>query len=905
MSLSLIAASEVTIELGVGNSTALQISDPNGGTLALVPVGSTGLQISGSVSTQIAIGNIKGGDGAPGLPGADGRDAEFSVSGTMLRYRLVGDVTWIDLVDLSAVVPGTLWGLIGGTLSDQADLQAALDAKLDDSQAGAFGLTMLAAADVAAARTSLNYTTALVPESSNLYFTEPRVRSTVLTGYAASGSRTALAASDSVLGAFGKLGKWVNDLVAIAFTGSAADLGGTKTATFISDFSSAADARITAQKAVASGLATLDAGGKIPTSQLPAIAITDRFVVASQAAMLALTAETGDIAIRTDLNKSFVLGGGGNPATLSDWQELLTPTDAVLSVNGQTGAVTLTTTNIGEGSNLYFTEPRVRSSVLTGFAAAGARTAIAAADSILTAFGKAQKYFNDLSALAFSGSATDLSGTKTSTFISDFNTAADARITAANKQGNIQFQDEGTDAGTSGGVSTLNFVGSGVSATFSSGTLTVAISGGGGGGLSDGDYGDITVSLGATQLTIDPKAVTYSKIQDVTAKRILGRADAADGVIEEITLGKNLAFSGTSIVESLTSVVIGKVLAVSDMGTQLTYAPTGWNDAEPDQATVLRWSGTDHMLLRSLTGGTAGRVAVIENASAEQLIVICHDQGSAGNKFYLGPKGPHLIVLPGESFTFVYDAVASYWRPVAPVPNYDGRLGWKRIAQVPGTGTAPISQGLAHTTASAGTLSTPAITTTNYRTSRRRTQAVTGTTAGTSSGTRHALQTVWRGNAAGLGGFLCHYQWAFNLLPASAASFFVGLYSSTAAPGNADVSTFLNIVGFGRDSADPTNVQFVFNDAAGVAGKINAGGTFPVDTTAVYDGTIFAVPNGSQITMVLWRSDDPTQLPYVLRLPASDIPASTALLSHYCYINNRAAAASYGIDWMLIEEFSP
>jgi len=127
----------------------------------------------------------------------------------------------------------------------------------------------------------------------------------------------------------------------------------------ISDFNAAADARITLQKGAASGLATLGSDSKIPTSQLPAIAITDTFVVASQAAMLALTAETGDVAVRTDLNKSFILAGT-NPATLAHWQELLTPTDTVLSVNGQTGAVVLTTQHIAEhSSNLYHTSARV------------------------------------------------------------------------------------------------------------------------------------------------------------------------------------------------------------------------------------------------------------------------------------------------------------------------------------------------------------------------------------------------------------------------------------------------------------------------------------------------------------------------------------------------------------------
>lgn len=104
-------------------------------------------------------------------------------------------------------------------------------------------------------------------------------------------------------------------------------------------------------------------GGKINTAQLPSLAITDTFVVGSQATMLALsTAQQGDVAIRTDLNKSYILKTN-SPGTLGDWQELLTPTDVVQSVNGKVGAVTLSTTDISEGSNQYFTNARARSAI--------------------------------------------------------------------------------------------------------------------------------------------------------------------------------------------------------------------------------------------------------------------------------------------------------------------------------------------------------------------------------------------------------------------------------------------------------------------------------------------------------------------------------------------------------------
>lgn len=85
-------------------------------------------------------------------------------------------------------------------------------------------------------------------------------------------------------------------------------------------------------------------GFLIPQTSASPLTITDVFVVNSQAAMLALSsAQTGDVAIRTDLNKSFILSDY-NYGTLSSWKELLSPPDAVTSVDGQTGTVTLSST---------------------------------------------------------------------------------------------------------------------------------------------------------------------------------------------------------------------------------------------------------------------------------------------------------------------------------------------------------------------------------------------------------------------------------------------------------------------------------------------------------------------------------------------------------------------------------
>lgn len=108
--------------------------------------------------------------------------------------------------------------------------------------------------------------------------------------------------------------------------------------------------------AIPNGIATLGPDGKLSSDQIPPSTITDTFVVASQAAMLALTAQTGDVAVRTDLNKTFILRGTDS-TVLANWQELLTPTDTVTSVNGQTGAVTITsvTGNAGTATTLATT----------------------------------------------------------------------------------------------------------------------------------------------------------------------------------------------------------------------------------------------------------------------------------------------------------------------------------------------------------------------------------------------------------------------------------------------------------------------------------------------------------------------------------------------------------------------
>lgn len=111
------------------------------------------------------------------------------------------------------------------------------------------------------------------------------------------------------------------DLAEVAFSGDYADLANTPTIP-----STAADVAAipTSQKGAASGVATLDGDAKVPLAQLPATAITNTSVINTESAMLALVAQVGDVAIRTDISTSFILKD--EPAsTLSNWQQIMTP----------------------------------------------------------------------------------------------------------------------------------------------------------------------------------------------------------------------------------------------------------------------------------------------------------------------------------------------------------------------------------------------------------------------------------------------------------------------------------------------------------------------------------------------------------------------------------------------------
>lgn len=116
------------------------------------------------------------------------------------------------------------------------------------------------------------------------------------------------------------------------------------------DFNTFSNKINSTEKAANNGVATLGNDGKIPSNQIPAISFQSVNVVTSQSAMIAITgAQVGSIAIRTDVNKNYVLSSLP-PTTLTNWIELSTP-NAITTVNGNAGPnVSLTKSDIVLGN---------------------------------------------------------------------------------------------------------------------------------------------------------------------------------------------------------------------------------------------------------------------------------------------------------------------------------------------------------------------------------------------------------------------------------------------------------------------------------------------------------------------------------------------------------------------------
>ena len=142
------------------------------------------------------------------------------------------------------------------------------------------------------------------------------------------------------------------------------DAVGTNEATSLSQLNTGLATKIsTSSINVANGVAGLDAGGKVSTAQLPAS------VLGALSYKGTYDASTGVFPTSPSKGDYYVISVAGTISShayvVGDWitydgtsWDFVDNSQKVSSVNGAVGAVVLTTSNITEGTNLYYTQAR-------------------------------------------------------------------------------------------------------------------------------------------------------------------------------------------------------------------------------------------------------------------------------------------------------------------------------------------------------------------------------------------------------------------------------------------------------------------------------------------------------------------------------------------------------------------
>lgn len=210
----------------------------------------------------------------------------------------------------------------------------------------------------------------------------------------------------------------------------------------------------------------------------------------------------------------------------------------------------------------------------------------------------------------------------------------------------------------------------------------------------------------------------------------------------------------------------------------------------------------------------------------------------------------------------------------------------------PSSGTTVNTLGIPRT--GVGTVSHPALATTNLSTSRYRWRNTSAATANSVADEWSAQTCVWRGNAAGLGGFT--FVTRINLATLAAASVgFFGLANSVAAFSTTQtIAALTSVVGIGFTNGTNTNWQVITNDITGAPVLTDMGSNFPVSsTTNVYTLIIYAPINGSSIWVRVIEEVSGNIFDQEF---SADIPAAATFLAPRLFLHNGGAASAVAYD---------
>lgn len=407
----------------------------------------------------------------------------------------------------------------------------------------------------------------------------------------------------------------------------------------------------------------------------------------------------------------------------------------------------------------------------------------------------------------------------------------------------------GTDGtGGSSGVPTTRTITAGTGLTGGgdlSADRTVAIAAGGVGPTQLAATAVTPAAYSAADITVDQQGrLTAAATHQMAAtKRVMGRNTAGAGAVEEVTASQ-----------------------------------------------LFDWvSNTNGVLLTR----TAGTWAAVANVTTDNGDVVIADNAtpvapSAGSKIVsqiiAGRSMPGCLPAVGNVYKFqpsMARKAIGMWNPqgnATALALYGATAGGAPFINGTATARNPVS--------------------TSMFTSARRLGYVSAGGAGSVAGIDyHGFQSVWRGNASGLGGFFysCRFGVADAVLVAT-ANMFVGL-RGTAAPTDVGPQTLVNLLGVGCTNGD-TQLQ-LYSAGSGAQARVALGASFPVNTisTDIYELAMFCPPNAATVQYQVTRINTGDIATGTVSVSAN-LPSTTTFLAPECWRSNGGTATAVAIDLM-------
>lgn len=424
----------------------------------------------------------------------------------------------------------------------------------------------------------------------------------------------------------------------------------------------------TSAEGVPNGVATLDAGGKVPTSQIP--------LQGDLNYQGAWNASTNSPTLTSSVGTQgyyYVVSVAGttNLNGITDWQigdwaifngsvwQKVDNTDAVTSVNGQIGTVVLTTSDIAEGTNLYYTDARARNALSAG-------TGISYANSTGVITNSAPDQVVSLTGAGtttISGTYPNFTITSTDAYTGDVvgpSSATDNAIARFDTTTGKLIQNSAVtidDAGNIISPDSIQFSGT-VPATQPIGTLWF-----------DSSTDTLNLQQNAITQQIGEEIYVYGKASNTISGETLLQAIVktgsvgASGVIQFGVAGAGVTDGGVFIGVATEDIATNGFGRITSFGVVHSINTTGSTYGET-------WADGDDIWYNPVTGGLTKTKPVAPNIKVQIGTVIHAGAGGSGSFQVLLNTGSSLggtddnvqLTSPSNGQLLTYDGADSYWR---------------------------------------------------------------------------------------------------------------------------------------------------------------------------------------------------------------------------------------------------